>query len=242
MFCGFMAIIHASRMEFTPACWFIVLAAGFDSLDGVMARITKSASQFGVEIDSLSDVISFGAAPAFIVYQLMAQFWHEPHGIYILISSMLMILGGLRLARFNVQLVGFDKEYFTGLPIPACAITVVSFVLDFYREGIGLEPSAARVLPWMIVGLSLLMVSKVRYETLPRPSRKALRKYPWKYILLLAAAAAAVMTAGGAIFPLFVLFISFGVVRHVVTGLRRLAARAHGKYDDEIIEPTRAEP
>ena len=70
MFCGFMSIIHASRGEFIPASWFIMLAAGFDSLDGVMARITKSSSEFGVEIDSLSDVISFGAAPAFLAYQI----------------------------------------------------------------------------------------------------------------------------------------------------------------------------
>lgn len=242
MFCGFMAIIHASRMEFPPACWFIILAAGFDSLDGVMARITKSASQFGVEIDSLSDVVSFGAAPAFVVYQLMAQYTHEPSGLYILISSLLMILGGLRLARFNVQLVGFDKDHFTGLPIPASAIAVVSFVLDFYQEGSGLNPSAAAVLPWMVVALSLLMVSKVKYDTLPRPSRKALKKNPWKFVLLVLAAVAAAVTAGAAIFPLFALFIAFGVVRHLVTGLKRLSARPHGKFDDEVVEPTRAEP
>ena len=70
MFSGFLSIIHSSRGEFVPACWFIVLAAGFDALDGVMARLTKSSSAFGVEIDSLSDVVSFGAAPAFMVYQV----------------------------------------------------------------------------------------------------------------------------------------------------------------------------
>ena len=70
MFSGFIAIIHESRLEFSSACWFIVLAAVFDSLDGFMARITKSTSQFGVEIDSLSDVVSFGVAPSFIVFKL----------------------------------------------------------------------------------------------------------------------------------------------------------------------------
>jgi len=70
MFSGFMSIIYASRGDFLSAPWFIILAAAFDSLDGVMARITKSSSQFGVEIDSLSDVVSFGAAPSFLVYQI----------------------------------------------------------------------------------------------------------------------------------------------------------------------------
>ena len=242
MFCGFMAVIHASRMEFMSACWFIVLAAGFDSLDGIMARITRSASQFGVEIDSLSDVVSFGAAPAYIVYQLMAQHWHEPHAIYILLSSLLMIFGGLRLARFNVQLVGFDKDYFTGLPIPASALTVVSFVLYFYREGTGLDPAAAAVLPWLAVALSLLMVSKVKYDTLPKPSKRAFRKSPWKFILLGAGLVAVVATRGDAMFPLFVLFIAFGLVRYAVTAVRRWQAPAHGKFDDDVVEPTHVKP
>ena len=67
MFCGFISVINSSRGDYLSASWFIILAAGFDALDGVMARITKSSSEFGVQIDSLSDVISFGAAPAFLV-------------------------------------------------------------------------------------------------------------------------------------------------------------------------------
>ncbi|HEX9006993.1 MAG TPA: hypothetical protein VF889_06840, partial [Bacteroidota bacterium] len=119
---------------------------------------------------------------------------------------------------------------------------VVSFVLDFYREGSGLDPAAAAVLPWMVVALSLLMVSKVKYDTLPKPSRKALRKSPWKFALLVLAAAAAAATAGAAIFPLFALFIAFGVVRHLIAGVRRFSARPRDKFDDEVVEPTRVEP
>lgn len=234
-----MAIIHASRMEFVPACWFIVLAAGFDSLDGMMARITKSASQFGVEIDSLSDVISFGAAPAFLVYKLALG---ELGGIGILISSLLMIFGGLRLARFNVQLTGFDKEHFTGLPIPVSAITVASFVLDYYSEDTGLIPAAAAVLPYMVIALSLLMVSKVKYDTLPKPSRRSFKKEPWKFALLLITVAAVALTAGAAIFPAFVLFVLYGVIRSVALYVRRVSSHPHPKFDEEAAEPTRAEP
>lgn len=112
MFCGFMSVIHASKGDMIPASWFIILAAGFDALDGVMARITKSSSAFGVEIDSLSDVVSFGVAPAFLVYKFSL---FQLEGVGIFVSSLLMIFAGLRLARFNVQLVGFDKDHFVGL-------------------------------------------------------------------------------------------------------------------------------
>jgi CDP-diacylglycerol---serine O-phosphatidyltransferase len=237
MFSGFLSIIHASRGEFVSASWFIVLAAGFDSLDGVMARITRSSSEFGVQIDSLSDMVSFGAAPSFLVYQLSL---HQLGGVGILLSSLLMIFGGLRLARFNVQLVGFDKDHFVGLPIPASALTVASFTLNFYTEGVGLDGTAAAVLPWMNVALALLMVSKVKYDTMPKVSRRTLAKEPWKFIFLFLAVIVVFVTGGSAIFPLFVLFIALGVIRYLVVTVRRLM---HGrvKYEDEddAVEPTR---
>lgn len=244
MFCGFMSIIHSSRGEYINASWFIVLAAGFDSLDGVMARITKSSSEFGVEIDSLSDAISFGAAPAFLVYRMSL---YQLEGIGILLSSLLMIFGALRLARFNVQLVGFDKDYFSGLPIPASALTVASFTLNYYSESAGLDPRAAAFLPWLSVVLGLLMVSKVKYDTLPRISRRALKKEPWKFVFAVLAVIVVFVTGGNAIFPLLLLFIVLGLVRYLVTSIRRLAARAHVKYEDEEgdgegVEPTRVEP
>ena len=105
MFSGFMSILHASRGEFIAASWFIALAAGFDALDGVMARITKSSSQFGVEIDSLSDVVSFGAAPAFLVYQMDL---HRLEGVGVVVSSLLMVFarpsaGTIQLAAEGVR-------------------------------------------------------------------------------------------------------------------------------------------
>lgn len=240
MFCGFMAVIHSSRTEYEAACWFIVLAAVFDSLDGMMARITKSASQFGVEIDSLSDVVSFGVAPAFMVYKLAL---HQLGGFGILLSSLLMVFGGLRLARFNVQLVGFDKEYFSGLPIPVSAITIAAFVLKYYNAVNGLDPGAAAWLPWIVVVLSLLMVSKVKYDTMPKPSRRAIRRHPWKYAVFLVGAGIALFTKGDAIFLLFVIFIGYGIVRQGVESIRRFKGRMHSsKFDDDAVEPTHAEP
>ncbi|MEK6565926.1 MAG: CDP-diacylglycerol--serine O-phosphatidyltransferase, partial [Bacteroidota bacterium] len=96
IFCGFLAIIYISRGRIEMAIWFILLAAAFDSFDGIMARITRSSSQFGVELDSLADVVSFGAAPAFMIYQAHLQTM-ENWGI--IVSSMPLVFGAIRLAR-----------------------------------------------------------------------------------------------------------------------------------------------
>ena len=237
MFCGFISMINASRGEYVSAAWFIILAAGFDSLDGVMARITKSTSEFGVEIDSLSDVISFGAAPAFLVYEVHL---YSLEGMGILLSSLLMIFGGLRLARFNVQLVGFDKEHFVGLPIPVSALTVSSFILNYWHPASGLNAQAANALPWITIALSLLMVSKVKYDTLPRISRRTVKREPWKFLFLALAIVVVFVTGGSAIFPLLILFTALGLVRYVVTSLRHVLHAQHKlEDDDESVEPTR---
>src|SRR5438067_7342303 len=111
LFCGFFAIVKASERT-TPgirsAAWLIVLGGLFDALDGVMARLTKSSSEFGVELDSLADIVTFGVAPSAILYK--AFFFQYP-GIGLLLAALPAICGAVRLARFNVQLVGFDKDY-----------------------------------------------------------------------------------------------------------------------------------
>jgi len=228
MFCGFLSIIHVSEGNFVDAGYFILLAGVFDSLDGVMARLTKSSSQFGVEIDSLSDVVSFGAAPAFLVYKMhLFQFGT----IGIIISSLLVILGGIRLARFNVQLVGFDKEYFRGLPIPSSAIAIVFYVLTFAVEGNRFEGLAGTLLPYIIIALSLLMVSTIKYDTLPKLSKREIKKHPVRFISYFFAFLIIVFTKGEAVFYVFSIFIIFGILRHVVGLLKH-----QEKIESEIEE------
>jgi CDP-diacylglycerol--serine O-phosphatidyltransferase len=171
IFCGYSAIVQSAQGAFHQAAWFIILAAIFDTLDGVMARITKSSSSFGVEFDSLSDVVSFGAAPSILVYQSLMV---RDGGMGLLLSSLPMVLGALRLARFNSQLVGFTKEYFKGLPIPASAMTIAAYVLAFQVEGSGYAPLAATLLPPLVAVVSLLMVSTIKYDTLPQLSRRGI--------------------------------------------------------------------
>lgn len=233
MFSGFMSIIHASRGEFLAASWFIALAAGFDALDGVMARITKSSSQFGVEIDSLSDVVSFGAAPAFLVHQMDL---HRLEGLGVVVSSLLMVFAGLRLARFNSQLKGFDKAYFVGLPVPMSALTIASFTLNFFSYETGLSTRAAPFLPWLSAALALLMVSKVRYNTLPKPSLATVKKHPFGAVAAAASIVAIAWTGGKALLPLLLGVILFGLVRYVVEFIRKLRARGDTYDDTDIAE------
>jgi CDP-diacylglycerol--serine O-phosphatidyltransferase len=233
MFCGFLAIINASRGEVLQASWLIILAAGFDTLDGVMARITKSSSQFGVEIDSLSDVISFGAAPAFLVYQVQL---HTLDGFGILLSSLLMVFAGLRLARFNINLVGFEKDHFNGLPTPASALTVASFIINYWHQETGLG-SVGVLLPYLVTALSLLMVSKVKYDTLPKISRRSFQKDFWKFIFLALAIVVVFVSAGDAIFPLFVLFIALGIFRYIGSSIRSILHHDEKRKAEESVEP-----
>lgn len=220
MFCGFLSIVQSSEGKFTEAAYFIILAGIFDSLDGMMARLTKSSSQFGVEIDSLSDVVSFGAAPAFLVYKL-SLYQLDVWGI--IISSLLMILGGIRLARFNVTLVGFDKEYFSGLPIPASAFTIVSFILTFMTRSNTLEGFSATVLPYLVILVSLIMVSNIKYDTFPKFTTKEMKKHPIRTISFFFSGLIMIFTKGEAIFYLIAAFVSFGIIRHGVSYFKHQA-------------------
>ncbi len=233
MFSGFLAILSSAEKDFISAAWFVILAAVFDALDGVMARLTRSSSEFGVELDSLSDLISFGVAPSFMLYKLGL---HSLGSIGTIASAMVMVFGGLRLARFNVQLVGFDKDYFKGLPIPSTAITISSFVLLFYDRYLGqLNANAVPLLPVLAVGLSLLMVSTVRYDTIPKLSKRGIRSHPLRFSVFITGLAIAVASQGRALFWLFLLYIVGGLVRWLYEHIKSLlTSRRHDETDEDV--------
>lgn len=230
IFCGYSAIVESAQGAYHQAAWFIILAAIFDTLDGVMARITKSSSSFGVEFDSLSDVVSFGAAPSFLVYQSLLI---ADGGIGLLLSSFPMVLGALRLARFNSQLVGFTKEYFKGLPIPASAMTIAAYVLAFQVEGSGYAPLAASLLTPLVVVVSLLMVSTIKYDTLPQISRRGIRQHPLRFTVLVVAVTAIAITKGAALLPVLGFYLVTGPVRYVVNFIRHALHPAGKDIKDE---------
>jgi len=217
IFCGFMSLIASTGNDFTTAAWLIILGAIFDSLDGIMARITKSSSAFGVEFDSLSDVVTFGAAPSLLMYQVHL---HSLGGIGVLVSSMPMIFGGIRLARFNVQLVGFDKDFFRGLPIPAQAVTICSFVLSYTNGTGGITGWQADIFAPLVIVLSLLMVSSLKYDTLPKFSKRSVKEHPLRFSIFLVAGVIVAVTRGRALFPVLVFFVSTGLVRWVVKSVQ----------------------
>jgi len=210
MFCGFLSILSASDGNYNYAAWLIFTAAIFDALDGLVARLTNSSSELGVELDSLSDIVSFGAAPSFLLYK---TYFYSFDIWGIIISSLPLIAGGFRLARYNIQLVGFAKSFFLGLPIPASALTIASFILAFFNNGYPL-PIADFITPFVII-LSYLMVSNIRYETIPKFSIKGIKEKPFHFIFLIAAILLVVFLYKRGLFLVFVLMIVIGIFRHL---------------------------
>lgn len=216
-FCGFMSIIQAFGGNFELAAWLIVYASLFDAVDGLAARLTNSASQFGVELDSLSDVISFGAAPSILLYTIYFKNFNE---MGILISSLIMVFGAIRLARFNVQLTGFDKDSFSGVPIPMAAITICSYVV-YYHNIIFSPVVSGRMITVLAIALPILMVSKFRYDSIPKFSKRAIKQYPVRYIILFIGVIACVVTKGEGVFSFCLFYLSTGIVRSTYNYIRK---------------------
>ena len=235
LFSGFAAIVYATQGDFKRAAIFILIAAIFDMLDGMVARLIHASSEFGAELDSLCDVVSFGVAPSFMLYQVYFQQLNE---LGLLIASFPALAGALRLARFNVQLTSMeDKKYFKGLPIPSGALTIVSYLIFFHIPG--LIPNEYLLFTITIVTLltALVMVSTVKFDNIPRPSKKSFKQRPLISIIFLLGLILSIITAGTAIFPFMMFYI-------VASSLRQLYFwyQASKRPDDEIDETEEPEP
>jgi CDP-diacylglycerol--serine O-phosphatidyltransferase len=128
LFCGFLAIISIAEGRLAFGAWLIVFAGLFDALDGFMARLSNATSQFGIELDSISDVVSFGVAPGFLLYGFGLN---SLPFVGIILSALPPLCGAVRLARYNVDVQDSRPDYFKGLPIPAQAIMIAAFYLTF---------------------------------------------------------------------------------------------------------------
>ena len=128
--CGFLAILSAFEGNITTACWFVILAGFLDALDGKIARLSGSTSQFGIELDSLADFLSFAVAPAFIVHAIKLSSLGKWGWV---ISIVFIMAAAYRLARFNILAESDEKKDFLGLPVPMAAIALVSFVIFSYK-------------------------------------------------------------------------------------------------------------
>jgi len=161
---GFYAILLANSGRFLASAWVILFAVLFDNLDGKVARLTHTESQFGVEYDSLSDLVSFGVAPAFLMYLFVLKDFGR---LGIIASFLFLISGALRLARFNVQTV--HRESFIGLPIPGGASVVAAFVLVFLKFKLDLHKLDLLFLISMYL-LAFLMISPIKYRSMKKTS------------------------------------------------------------------------
>ena len=161
LFCGFYAIISAIDGKYIAAAIAIIIAVVFDTLDGKIARVTNTTSRFGVEYDSLADLISFGLAPGLMIYLWALR----PLGrIGWLAAFLFMACGALRLARFNTQTGTISSNYFIGLPIPAAAGMAATTVLFCHRLGIAGNANPTVILATLYV-LAFLMVSTIKYNS-----------------------------------------------------------------------------
>ncbi len=161
MFCGFYSIAATLNGNYVTSSYAILLAFVFDGIDGKVARLLNATSDFGIQMDSLSDLVSFGVAPSILVYHWLLL----PYGRIGWMAAFLFVAcGALRLARFNIQTKTISSKYFVGLPIPAAAGVIASSVL-FVKEVFG-NPSDFSIpftYVFLIYLLAFLMVSSLPY-------------------------------------------------------------------------------
>ena len=222
LFFGIWSMVLATRGEFYRAGWFIVFAGILDTLDGRVARISGTGTRFGAELDSLVDIVSFGVAPAFLMYQI--EFANGGPAAWIFCYFYVMA-AAIRLARFNVTQAGRAKAYFIGLPSPAAGMTLATYYPFTQTQLYG----TLHALPWhlvltfLMIGLTILMVSNVHYPTLPRAGFRTLRG-------LLGLALIVVILVFGIwqhdvfLFPLGIVYMFYGVGRAILLGFFKAPA------------------
>jgi len=218
LFFGLWSMVLATRGEFYRAGWYIVFAAILDALDGRFARLSNTGSRFGAELDSLVDVVSFGVAPAFLMYMLAFANAGQAEWIF---CYFYVMAATIRLARFNVTQAGTAKRAFIGLPSPAAGVMLATYFpftqTEFYHR-------ALRDLPWhlmlqlLMIVLSMLMVSNVRYAALPRVGVRSGRGLLGLLTVLLVIGLG-VSRHDIFLFPLGVAYMTYGVVRAAFLGL-----------------------
>ncbi len=217
MFCGFLALIAASDGEYQNAAWLIILAGFLDALDGKVARLAGGATDIGKELDSLADVISFGVAPAFLIYSINLNAfgrWGWIVGLIYIVAS------AYRLARFNLLAASDEKKDFLGLPAPVAAVTLAAYILMSIE--IWGEVRFGEYVITMIILFSALMVSQIEYYALPESFNTRANRLKLLYIVLLALAM--MYKPKLLIFPFFAVYIIYGLIHEAVRIIRQTAS------------------
>jgi CDP-diacylglycerol--serine O-phosphatidyltransferase len=221
LFFGFWAIVTAYRGNYLWAAWFIMFAGVLDGLDGRVARASNTGSRFGAELDSLVDVSSFGMAPALIVYFLelgsVGRFAWVICFVYVMAAA-------VRLARFNVIAAqgGRHSNWFTGLPSPAAGMTLAVYFpfsqTDWYHRWLAQFNIEHQGLVFLIVLLSVLMVSNVKYPRFPAAGFRSASQLVGLG-LYLGILAGGILIPQYFLFPVGLVYIAYGLLRAVVHNL-----------------------
>jgi len=217
LFFGIYALVTAARGDLIWAGWLIVFAAIFDLADGRIARFTRTGSAFGAELDSLVDAISFGVAPAFILYQLYLS--ETAWGWILSFAYVTAVV--LRLARFNVEQGGEAKTHFHGLPCPTSGMILATFYpfsqTAFFRAQLGELPWAS-IMGVVTVILCVLLMSHIPYALVPRIGFRT-RRGLFNTVFILGALFLAITVPRYYFFPALVLYTSWGLLKAMVLGL-----------------------
>lgn len=212
LFFGIWSMVLAARGEFYRAGWYIFFAGILDALDGRVARLSQTGSRFGAELDSLVDIVSFGVAPAFLIYQLEFATAGAAEWIF---CYFYVMAAAIRLARFNITQAGRAKRYFVGLPSPAAGMTLATFFPFTTTE---LWQHVARLMPrhhmlqLLMILLTILMVSNVRYATLPRAGLRTLQGLLGLATILFVVIFG-LLEHDAFFFPLGITYMAYGVLR-----------------------------
>ena len=230
IFCGFYSIISAINGSYTQAAAMIIVAGFFDVFDGKIARATNSTSKFGVEFDSLADLVSFGVAPGLLVYLWALR---PLNRIGWLAAFLFVVCGALRLARFNVQVDVVSNERFVGLPIPCGAWMLASTVI-FHEYWFDPGQNHAAPIAILVYLVAVLMVSNIRYRS--SKNIKVKGKNPFK--IMVTASLALIIIASKPQITLFLLtstYIMFGLLE-AIPGLNKIFALHRAKKEAESRE------
>jgi len=216
LFCGFFAIVASINGNYLHAAWAIIIANIFDGLDGWIARLTNTTTRFGIELDSLSDLVAFGVAPAVMIYKWGLM----PFGrIGWAVAFLFVACGALRLARFNIQTGQTSSKAFRGLPIPGAASVICSVVIFYYEFWTGI-PDKNILFPILVTLLSLLMVSTLRFHGAKEIDFKE-RKPFWVLIVFVIVLFVLLVHPSTAIFIFAMTYLLWGIIENIYLFFRK---------------------
>jgi CDP-diacylglycerol--serine O-phosphatidyltransferase len=232
LFFGMYSIVSAARHDFYAAGWCVVASGLMDALDGRVARMTRTVSRFGVELDSLVDAVSFGVAPALIIYfAVLNQDGWAWLPCFIYVACVVM-----RLARFNIEQGGRAKTHFHGLPSPAAGMTLATYYwfsqTQLYTGTVVETWPWHTMIPGVMLALSFLMISHVLYPALPTVSMRSVRGV-LSSLVVLGILALVIVHPTQYAFPAMMVYVGYGLGKTILLGLFERPSETDPLNDDE---------